>query len=68
MGNTREISKGIFLGMQYPVEIPGVNNFQFLKESFNATCAAQGVKEMEEFREFLHQKWNLEMNPHFDHP
>ena len=46
--------------MQYPVEIPGVNNFQFLKESFNATCAAQGVKEMsdEEFRDFLHPKWN----------
>ena len=60
--------KGIFLGMQYPVEIPGVNNFQFLKESFNATCAAQGVKEMsdEEFREFLHPKMELlEMNPAF---
>ncbi len=60
--------KGIFLGMQYPVEIPGVNNFQFLKESFNATCAAQGVKEMDdkEFREFLHPKMELlEMNPAF---
>ena len=60
--------KGIFLGMQYPVEIPGVNNFQFLKESFNATCTAQGVKEMsdEEFKEFLQPKMELlEMSPAF---
>ncbi len=60
--------RGIFLGMQYPVEIPGVNNFQFLKESFNATCFAQGVKEMndEEFKDLLHPKMELlEMNPAF---
>ena len=53
--------RGIFLGMQYPVEIPGVNNFQFLKESFNAICTAQGVKEMddEEFKECLNPKMEL---------
>jgi Fe-S cluster assembly ATP-binding protein len=27
---------GIFLGFQYPVEIPGVSNLQFLRESLNA--------------------------------
>ena len=60
--------RGIFLGMQYPVEIPGVNNLQFLKESFNAICGAQGAKEMndEEFKEYLTPKLELlEMNPSF---
>ena len=53
--------RGIFLGMQYPVEVPGVNNFQFLLESFNAICKSQGVKEMEEeeFRAFLNPKLEL---------
>ena len=27
---------GLFLGFQYPVEIPGVSNVQFLRESLNA--------------------------------
>ena len=29
---------GIFLGFQYPIEIPGVSNISFLRESFNAIC------------------------------
>ena len=33
---------GIFLGFQYPVAIPGVNNIQFLKSALNATRKAQG--------------------------
>ena len=34
--------KGIFLGFQYPVSIPGVTNIQFLKSAFNAVRKAQG--------------------------
>ncbi len=34
--------KGIFLGFQYPVAIPGVTNIQFLKSILNATRKAQG--------------------------
>lgn len=34
--------KGIFLAFQYPVEIPGVNNMYFLKESLNAIREARG--------------------------
>lgn len=34
--------KGVFLGLQYPVAIPGVNNIQFLKSAVNATRNAQG--------------------------
>jgi len=32
--------KGIFLAMQYPVELPGVNNMTFLRESLNAIRSA----------------------------
>ncbi|WP_298671555.1 Fe-S cluster assembly ATPase SufC [uncultured Sphingomonas sp.] len=35
---------GLFLGFQYPVEIPGVSNVQFLRESLNAQRAARGEK------------------------
>ncbi|HXH54410.1 MAG TPA: Fe-S cluster assembly ATPase SufC [Gammaproteobacteria bacterium] len=34
--------KGLFLGFQYPVSIPGVTNIQFLKSAFNAVRKAQG--------------------------
>jgi Fe-S cluster assembly ATP-binding protein len=59
---------GIFLGFQYPVEIPGVSNFSFLRESFNSVCKIQGAPEMEEeeFRKYLKPKLDLlEMNPAF---
>lgn len=53
--------EGIFLGFQYPVEIPGVSNFTFLHESFNELCKHQGAETMseEEFRDFLKQKLEL---------
>jgi Fe-S cluster assembly ATP-binding protein len=33
---------GLFLGFQYPVEIPGVSNVQFLRESLNAQRKLRG--------------------------
>ena len=33
---------GFFLGFQYPVEIPGVSNVQFLREALNAQRKARG--------------------------
>ena len=39
--------KGIFLGMQYPVELPGVNNMVFLRESLNAIRRARGEAEID---------------------
>ncbi|MEK6623373.1 MAG: Fe-S cluster assembly ATPase SufC [Bdellovibrionota bacterium] len=60
--------RGIFLGMQYPVEIPGVSNINFLRESFNAVCKFQGAPEMNEenFRQHLTPKLKiLEMNESF---
>jgi len=35
---------GLFLGFQYPVEIPGVSNVQFLRESLNSQRRARGEK------------------------
>jgi Fe-S cluster assembly ATP-binding protein len=39
-------SAGLFLGFQYPVEIPGVSMLQFLRESLNAQCRARGEAEL----------------------
>ena len=33
---------GLFLGFQYPVEIPGVSNLQFLREALNAQRKSRG--------------------------
>jgi Fe-S cluster assembly ATP-binding protein len=37
---------GLFLGFQYPVEIPGVSMLQFLRESLNAQRRARGEAEL----------------------
>jgi len=59
---------GIFLGFQYPIEIPGVSNLGFLRESYNEVCKSQGVDELSEdaFKEFLKPKLELlEMDKQF---
>ncbi len=38
-------AKGIFLAMQYPVEIPGVTTMNFLKTALNAQRRARGESE-----------------------
>lgn len=38
---------GVFLAFQYPIEIPGIPNLEFLRASFNAICKHQGVDAME---------------------
>src|SRR5690606_37986272 len=43
---------GVFLGFQYPVEIPGVNNVYLLKAALNARRKAAGLPEVDAF-EFL---------------
>ncbi len=44
--------EGIFLGFQYPVEIPGVNNAVLLRSALNAKRKHQGLDEIDAF-EFL---------------
>jgi Fe-S cluster assembly ATP-binding protein len=43
---------GLFLGFQYPVEIPGVNNVYLLKAAINAARKQLGLPEVDAF-EFL---------------
>jgi Fe-S cluster assembly ATP-binding protein len=43
---------GLFLGFQYPVEIPGVNNVYLLKAAVNAARKQRGLPEVDAF-EFL---------------
>jgi Fe-S cluster assembly ATP-binding protein len=52
---------GLFLGFQYPVEIPGVNNVYLLKAALNAKRKAAGEPEVDayEFLAFVKQKMKL---------
>jgi len=43
---------GLFLGFQYPVEIPGVNNAYLLKAALNAVRKSRGQSELDAY-EFL---------------
>lgn len=59
---------GLFMSFQYPIEIPGVSNYQFMKMSLNATRKARGEEELndEEFSHLLNHKMELlEMRPEF---
>jgi Fe-S cluster assembly ATP-binding protein len=40
---------GVFLGFQYPVEIPGVNNVYLLKAAVNAARKERGLEEVDAF-------------------
>ncbi|MFQ5672900.1 MAG: Fe-S cluster assembly ATPase SufC [Nitrospinales bacterium] len=60
--------EGIFLGFQYPVEIPGVNNAEFLRMAYNAKRVHQGLEEVDplDFDEILDEKMQLvEMDPKY---
>lgn len=59
---------GIFLAFQYPVEIAGVTNINFLKASVNAVRVAQGKEKMDaiEFLTYVRQKLaDVEMDESF---
>jgi Fe-S cluster assembly ATP-binding protein len=60
--------RGIFLGFQYPVEIPGVNNAYLLKAAVNAKRRYNGLEEIDafEFLQLARQKMSeLGMDPAF---
>jgi Fe-S cluster assembly ATP-binding protein len=59
---------GLFLGFQYPVEIPGVANSQFLRLAYNAVQVARGGEELDplEFDDLVQVRMKLlEMDPSF---
>src|SRR5882762_3772950 len=53
--------EGVFLAMQYPVEIPGVNNIYFLKAALNSVRKHQGQEELDamEFLQLAREKMKL---------
>jgi Fe-S cluster assembly ATP-binding protein len=59
---------GLFLGFQYPVEIPGVNNVYRLKAALNAKRRARGLPEVDayDFLALIKQKMKvMQMNEGF---
>jgi Fe-S cluster assembly ATP-binding protein len=59
---------GLFLGFQYPVEIPGVGNMYFLRTALNAQRKARGEEELDavDFLGLAKEKMKLvEMDPSF---
>jgi Fe-S cluster assembly ATP-binding protein len=60
--------EGIFLAYQYPVEIPGVNNANFLRLAYNEKMKHEGKEELDplSFDDLLREKLKLvEMDPGF---
>ena len=60
--------QGVFLAFQYPVEIPGVSNMEFLKASMDNLAAARG-EEAPNTVEFMRRvraiAADLDLNPEF---
>ena len=60
--------EGVFLGFQYPVEIPGVGNAYFLRTALNAVRKYQGLEEVDamDFLSLIKEKMKLlEMDESF---
>jgi len=59
---------GLFLGFQYPIEVPGVSNSAFLRLAYNTVQGARGKDELDplEFDDYIQDKLKLlEMDPAF---
>jgi Fe-S cluster assembly ATP-binding protein len=59
---------GVFLGFQYPVEIPGVGNLYFLRTALNAIRRARGEEELDamDFLALAKERMKLvELDPAF---
>jgi Fe-S cluster assembly ATP-binding protein len=59
---------GVFLAFQYPLEIPGVSNLDFLRVAYNSRRKAQGLEEVDafDFDDLVEEKLEVvKMNPAF---
>ncbi|MUH01795.1 Fe-S cluster assembly ATPase SufC [Scytonema sp. UIC 10036] len=59
---------GIFLAFQYPLEIPGVSNLDFLRVAYNSRQKARGLEELDafDFDDLVEQKLEVvKMNSAF---
>jgi len=60
--------EGLFLAFQYPIEIPGVSNYDFLREIYNIHCKKKGLPLLDpiEFFNIIKTKMDLiNMNENF---
>ena len=60
--------EGVFMAFQYPVEVPGVSNSQFLRLAYNEKMKHLGEEELDplEFNDLLKEKAKIvEMKPEF---
>ncbi len=59
---------GVFMAFQYPVEVPGVSNSQFLRLAYNQKMLHHGLEELDplEFNDYLKEKAKIvDMDPAF---
>jgi Fe-S cluster assembly ATP-binding protein len=59
---------GLFLGFQYPIEVPGVTNSAFLRLAYNTVQGPRGVEELDplEFDDLVREKMKLlDIDPSF---
>jgi Fe-S cluster assembly ATP-binding protein len=60
--------EGLFLSFQYPLEIPGVSNLDFLRVAYNSKLKHQGLEEIDpfDFDDLVQEKLEVvKMNPAF---
>lgn len=60
--------EGVFMAFQYPIEVPGVSNSQFLRLAYNEKAKHRGEEELDplEFNDLLKEKAKIvEMDPQF---
>jgi Fe-S cluster assembly ATP-binding protein len=60
--------EGLFLSFQYPLEIPGVSNLDFLRVAYNSKLKHQGLEEIDpfDFDDLVQEKLEIvKMNPAF---
>ncbi len=60
--------EGVFLAFQYPIEIPGVSNANFLRMAYNEKARHEGREELDplEFDDLIHEKIKIvEMDKSF---
>jgi len=59
---------GLFLGFQYPIEVPGVTNSAFLRLAYNTVQSTRGKEELDplEFDDLVREKMKLlDIDPSF---
>jgi Fe-S cluster assembly ATP-binding protein len=57
--------EGVFMAFQYPVEVPGVSNAQFLRLAYNEKMKHEGKEELDplEFNDLLREKMKIVAMP-----